>query len=475
MWIIHSVLGLMALLMVSSAVAVGPESRRERCWIDGYETSVRCVSISVPLSYEEPEGRHINLTAVVAPAISARPAADPLFVFPGGPGQAGSDLGRWLNTGFRHVHRDRDIVLVDVRGTGRSDALFCTLDDTQSFASASDFRRNMAACAARYQGRNLHYSAREITEDVERLRIALGYEQINLWGGSFGTRVAQHYARAYPDRIRAIVLDAAVPVGRSLFADAPIYAERAMHRIFAECDADDRCRAAYPHLREDFARLMAQADARGVSTTLPDPVTGRPVSIQMDRDVLAGLIRGGLYADFTRNLIPYAITQALDGDYRAVSGMAAATASWSVDTMALGMTVAYLCAEDGYQASGMASSALSHGFMRDSYYRMFEGACEVWPYEPLPQEMLTPPHVDVPALVISGENDPITPPESGERVAAMFGRTVHVVVPGGLHTNSSNPCVSRIMAEFIRDPQTGGRDHSCLRARPASFLTSPLG
>lgn len=471
-------LGALALLSVMSPARAQPEQRpaEERCWLSAYETPVRCVTLDVPFSYEEPQGESLALTAVVVPAVAANAAPDALFVFAGGPGQAGRELGGWLNTGFREILRDRDVVFVDVRGTGRSEPLNCDIGANIVALTPEEFARAMGACAQRHGARARHHSAREIVQDVERLRHALGYEQISIWGGSFGTRVAQHYARSYPNRVHAVILDAFSPAERSLFADAPRYAQHSLDLLFADCEQDTACHAAFPRLRQEFAQLLARAESAAITGTMPDPRTGEATSIRLDRDVVAGMVRGGLYADFTRSLVPLAIHRAAAGDIRPLMGLAAATASWSTDTMSLGMSMGYMCAEDMEQARRGAAGDVSFGFMRDSYFRFFERACAVWPYEPLPEEMLTRHPIDVPALVISGELDPITPTASGEHAFETFSSGAHVIVAGGQHTNSSDPCIARIMADFLRDPRTGGRDHGCLRERPhQTFLTSTLG
>jgi pimeloyl-ACP methyl ester carboxylesterase len=133
-----------------------------------------------------------------------------------------------------------------------------------------------------------------------------------------------------------------------------------------------------------------------------------------------------------------------------------------------------LCAEDWALARDAGPARRTGGFMRDGYYEIFDEGCELWPHETLPASMQQPFTTDVPALAISGELDPVTPPELAEQALRQFATSVHLVVPRGFHTNSHDPCVARIIASFLDDPVSGGREHGCVEATPPlRFLTGP--
>jgi pimeloyl-ACP methyl ester carboxylesterase len=465
---------LFALLLaaVAAAPAAAAEPRSASCHLGGFETPVRCVEIDVPLDYDDPDGRSIAITAAVVPATTARPAPDPLFVFAGGPGQAGTDFGPWLTTAFAPVRRTRDVVLVDFRGTGRSGALECRVPSFLDPDYATAARRALRDCARDYGPGLEHYTHREVVEDIERLRLALGTEKINLWGGSFGTRIAQHYVRKYGAHVRSAVLDAATPVGHSIFVTAPRTAEDALARLLADCAADAACAQNFPALASDFAGLLDQAEAGAVTANLHRPDTGRLTEVAFDRDGVASLVRGALYVELTRSMLPLAIAEAARGRLEPLVALGATTGEWSTSTMALGFTLGIVCSEDLAQSARGDRAELSAGFVRDSYYRGFVQFCAEWPTVPIPSEMLAPIASNVPALVISGEADPVTPPSLGETALAQFASGVHAIVPGGFHTNSASPCVASIIAAFLADPNAGGRDHACLEraAPPPSFF-----
>lgn len=466
------VLALLAVTAVPAAFASASDPRSVSCHLDGFETPVRCVELDVPLDYAAPEGRRISITAAVVPATTARPAPDPLFVFAGGPGQAGTGFGPWLTTAFAPARRTRDVVLLDFRGTGRSGALACAAPDSLIPDYATAVRQNVAECVRRYGPGLERFTHREVVEDVERLRESLGYGAINLWGGSFGTRVAQHYVRKYGAHVRSVVLDAATPVGTSIFETAPRTAQAAIERLFADCEADAACASAYPALADDFTALLARAEAGTLTAELRRPDTGRSMQVTLERDTVVGMVRGALYVELTRAMLPLAIAEAARGRLEPLTALGAATSEWSTDTMALGFTLGIVCSEDFARSAVNDRDKLSAGFVRDSYFRAFADFCAEWPAAPLPTDMLASLASDVPALVISGEVDPVTPPALGAATLAQFSTGVHAIVPRGFHTNSSSRCVATIIAGFLDDPSTGGRDHACLERAtpPANFL-----
>jgi pimeloyl-ACP methyl ester carboxylesterase len=457
-----------------SGLAFAAPLSETRCYVDGFETPVRCVSINVPLDYAAPLGEAIKISAAIVPAATARPAADPLFVFSGGPGQAATGMGPWLNSAFAPARRERDIVLFDIRGTGLSGALDCPFSLAAERDSAAAFKRDATACAAKLGPKVVFYSSREIVEDVERFRAALGFVRINIWGGSFGTRVAQHYTRRYGARVRAVVLDAATPVDDSIFESAPRYGQAALERMFNDCAKEAACASAFPNLRADFDVILQRAEASPIDAEIVEPRTGRVQRIAIDRDGAAGFVRGALYAGFTRSVAPYAIAQGARGNFGPLTALGAMTEEWSVETMSFGSMLGILCGEDQTRALAEKSVGHSFGFMRDSYIRLFAGACAVWPYRALPPEMFRAFRSNVPAMAISGAADPVTPPTAGEGALKMFGARVHVVVPNGFHTNSSSKCIADLIGAFLHDPATGGRDHACVaKITPPRFIVSP--
>jgi len=465
---------ILLLLSFASAAWAGPLNEHP-CHITGVETPVRCTTVSVPLDWSAPQGKHIDVTAVIAPALTSRPAEDPLVVLAGGPGQAASEMGPWLSSAFKDVRQTRDVVLFDMRGTGLSGKLDCAFDMTLGADSMVRIRRDAAACVARFGDDLRFYTHQEIVDDIDAWRAAAGIAKLNFWGGSFGTRIAQHYARKYPAHTRALVLDAATPVGMSIFESGPIDGQAALERLARDCDANKECATLAPNFLARFDSLLAKAQQHPIEFDAPDARTGELTHVSLDRDSVAGIVRGALYASITRTLIPYAVVRAEGGDVRPFLAMSAATNSWAADTQAIGMMFSIVCSED-VALSRRPGAVVSGGFMADLYFRTFAVACTDWPTKPFPLSMIQAMKIDRPALVISGDSDPVTPPRLGALALATFTSGVHAIVAGGLHTNSSRPCVAKIIASFVADPATGGRDHACLKhSTPPRFIVSATG
>lgn len=463
-----------ALSALLTAAASPPQPPGKSCYVDGFETPMRCVTITVPLDYDAPAAGTIEVTAAIAPATTAKPAPDPLFVFAGGPGQAATGMGPWLNTAFAPARRERDIVLFDIRGTGLSTPVACTISTDTGAGALATIRKDAAACAAKADRLAMFLSSREIVEDIERMRRALGVQRINLWGGSFGTRLSQHYARAYGKHVRAVVLDAATPTGSSIFLTAPHYGEEALQNLFSNCAADKPCATAFPSLKDNVATLRKQVESAPLTATATDPRAGLPVPVKIDLDTLTGNIRGSLYAGFSRSVLPYAITQSLRGNQAPLLALGAATGEWSIETMSFGSMLGVLCGEDVEIARRAPPTSRSHGFMGDSYYRVFEAGCSAWPHRALPEPMLRSFKSRIPAMAISGILDPVTPPAAAEVALAMFGRRNHVIIPYGFHTNSSSRCVAELIGKFLADPQAGAKDHACVaKITQPRFILSP--
>jgi pimeloyl-ACP methyl ester carboxylesterase len=463
---------ILSILLTAAAPPAAPASKS--CYVDGFETPLRCVTIAVPMDYDAPAGDTITITAAIAPATTAKPAPDPLFIFAGGPGQAATGMGPWLNTAFAPARRARDIVLFDIRGTGLSQTAPCEMSTGSKETFIEAFRRDAASCAARIGRLASFLSSREVVEDIERMRRALRLDRINMWGGSFGTRVAQHYARAYGRHVRAVVLDAATPVGNSIFATAPRYGEEALQRLLTDCSTDPACANSFPTLREDLNSLLQQVEKTPQTYQTADPRSGRPTEIRIDRDMVAGNIRGALYAGFSRSVLPFAITQSVKGNHAPMAALGAATGEWSVETMSLASMLGILCGEEVVLAGRIDPARRSFGFMRDSYYRTFEAGCAIWPHRQLPDDMLKPFTSKIPAMAISGVLDPVTPPASAAETLNMFGRRNHVIIPNGYHTNSSYRCIAGLIGEFLVDPQAGASDHDCVATiSPQRFILSP--
>lgn len=445
------------------------------CHIKDFEEEVRCGTLRVFENRQARTGRTIDLHLAVLPARRPESAPDPLFILAGGPGQGARGYAPLVEAAFKEVRRARDVVLVDVRGTGASNPLDCNLGDPLEFLSAEAL--DPAPCLDRLQGDSRFYTSEIIVDDLDDVRAALGYERINLWGGSYGTRTGLVYAQRHADHVRSVVLDGAAPFEIEL----PLYnagnSQRALDRLVADCAAEPECRAAFPRLSEELREVLARLDQRPVQVSVRHPQTGRTVDFTVSRSGFTSGIRGMLYVAVHASLVPFMVHEAAQGDFSTFAALSLQTAAWSTETMSLGMTLSVLCAEDVPRITDEAVEREVRGtFLGRSEIDVWRRMCSRWPHGPLPAEVDRVRPLQVPALILSGDLDPVTPPRWGEVMKAHFPGALHVIVPGTGHNTSTTGCVPDLIAQFIDKGSAAGLDAKCVqKVRRPPFVIDPSG
>ena len=446
------------------------------CHLEGFREEVLCGTLRVWENRAAHTGRTIDLKVAVIPALRPESAPDPLFVLAGGPGQGARRYAPFAESAFREVRRKRDIVLIDQRGTGDSNPLGCDLGDPLQMLESED-RMDPTPCLRTLQGDPRFYTTEPAMDDIDDVRAALGYEQINLWGGSYGTRAALVYARRHPEHTRSVVLDGAAPFALTL----PLYnawgSQRAMDRLLADCAAEPACRKAFPRLREEFAQVLARLEAGPVRTSLRHPRTGQPLELTVSRFTFASGLRGMLYTPTHASLIPHVIHAAAQGDLGPLAALNIETAAWSTDTMSLGMTLSVLCAEDVSRITQeQAEREIRGTFLGRAEIDTWRRMCSAWPRGPLPADVDKIRPLQIPTLILSGDLDPVTPPRWGEEMKKHFPGALHVVVPGAGHNTSTTGCVPDLIAGFVDQGSPAGLDSACVRkVRRPPFVIDPSG
>jgi pimeloyl-ACP methyl ester carboxylesterase len=462
----------------ASAEAEPAQAGLRPCSVDGITTQVLCTRIEVPRSRTDAALGTLFLEVTVVPARYRRAAPDPLFLLAGGPGQGARSYGRLAVRGFSEVNQRRDIVLVDLRGTGDSSRLACptaTSDPLAQLGADAGLSFDAAGCLAGLEEDPRNFGAVEQVADLEAVRRALGYGRINLWGGSYGTRTALWYARAFPESVRAVVLDGAVPPEVRFPSSVPVDGQASLERLFADCAADPTCRAAFPGLPERFAALLARLEAAPAEPRVIDPLTGAERRITVSRAGFAQALRVALYVPEQASLIPWTIVRAEAGDFGPAAALAAAGASWSTETMALGSTLTILCSEDLPRLTAFDLD-LADGFLGRAAIEPWQSWCAHWPRAEPPPGLDEVRPLTMPALILSGVLDPVTPPRWGEVMRQHFVAATHLTVPGGGHNVSFLGCMPQLVARFLDQGNSDGLDATCLEAiqRPP-FVTRATG
>jgi len=480
---IHAALPIVLATASAAACTGRPEAtaieRLQPCSADEGPTDAYCGTLSVYENRETRQGRRIGLKIVVLPALGTGAAADPLFFLAGGPGQGAAQMARAVRELFRGVHRLRDIVLVDQRGTGGSNPLNCRHDSNSLAALAEPEEASLARlkkCLEGYDADVRHYTTSIAMDDLDDVRAHLGYEQINLYGGSYGTRAALVYLRRHEERVRSVVLDGVAPPGMRLPLFAARDAQLALDRLLADCDADPACRAAHPDLSGRVRALVARLEENPARVRLTHPRTGVAEDVTIEARAVAAFLFGSLYNPLTASLVPTLLARAEQNDFQGLLALAFA-AEGLEENMSLGMQLSVLCAEDVPHVAAEDVEREGAGSVFGTHLMSSRlNACAIWPRGNVDPSFYEPITSDKPVLVLSGEVDPVTPPSWGDAVLPHLKNARHIIMPSTGHGVVATPCGNRIIRDFIDNASFEELDTSCVGSvrRPPFFLT-PAG
>jgi pimeloyl-ACP methyl ester carboxylesterase len=473
-------------LLLATALAAAPPLHAaevppglKACRLQGLEHDAWCGSLRRPLDPALPTGTQIDVHFAVLPALARNRKPDPVLFFAGGPGQSAIELAGPLSRMLARLSNRRDIVLVDQRGTGRSAPLQCAEDKpTQPLAHSVDPARQRArwqACRAQLMklphGDLRHYTTTVAMQDADAVRQALGAKQVNLMGGSYGTRAALEYMRQFPHAVRRAVIDGVAPPDMAMPAAFSTDNQAALDALIAACEADTACRSRHPTLRTDWRALLASLPR---AVTVQHPVTGAAERITLTRETVLGLVRQPLYVPALAAALPVALQAATQGRWEALVGLSAAMAGGSRLRMAEGMHFSVVCAED---LPRLAQSADAPGpDFGETSAQDYRQVCADWPRGVVPAAFYQLAPVPAATLVLSGGADPVTPPRHGERVArALGGKARHVVVAQAGHGVMAIGCMRDVLFRFIdaaSDDEALKVDAECARQipRPAAFV-----
>jgi pimeloyl-ACP methyl ester carboxylesterase len=468
-----------ALVLATTAAAQAPTFQERPC--DPPIEGMRCGTVQVPENRDQPGGRMLSLNVIVAPARSTAPARLALAFFEGGPGAAVTPGARWVAEEFPQLRGDRDLLFVDQRGSGGSAPLQCRFRDPadpQSYIDGYMPAPGVARCLEELRrGADLtRYGFIQHAHDMEAVRTALGYERLDLFGASYGTRGAMVYLRTYPRSVRSALLLGLVPPGFRQPADYARDTEAAFAGIAAECRADAACSAAFPNFEREAREVVRRLDDERGAAEIIDPETGRRVRLTIARGDFVETIRRMMYDPGPARTVPLVIHRAYLGDFRPVMRKALADRRGLADGIFWGLQLSITCTEDVPFIDQTAAAAENATTLLGDYrVRSQADACRGWPTYSVPADYHQPFPTDVPTLLISGEHDPVTPVRWGNMAAAAHSNSLHIIVPhaghgyGGLR---GTECVDSMVIRFFHQASVRGLDPApCLRGiRPPPFV-----
>ena len=466
------VLALFLFLQSASAVRQEPSKpiTLTDCKLGNFDA--KCGTLEVWENRATKKGRKINLKIVVLPATGDKREPDPLVYFAGGPGSAATEDALGIAPLFAEIRKQRDLLFVDQRGTGGSHGLDCTLfnpADLQSYFGHFLPLEDVRKCRTELESKaDLKlYTTTIAMDDMDEVRAKLGYEQINLFGGSYGTRAALTYLKRYPKRVRTAVLQGVSPTNHFLPGDYPIQTERALQGVLAECVADKVCNETFPNIKEKAKAVLDRLIKGPVEVEIPKPNSTERVKLLLSRDLAAEAIRYMLYNPVAASRIPLVLNLAAEGDF---GPLARAALSYRINLVATGSNGMYLtvtCAEDvPWIKPGEGEKAAVGTFLGDYRLRQQREACALWPRAEIERDYSQPIRSDAPVLIITGNWDPVTPPSNGDRVAKTLPNSLHLIVPSGAHGLGGLEgidCVTRLMREFVESGTNKSLDTSCVK------------
>jgi pimeloyl-ACP methyl ester carboxylesterase len=462
----------------TKAKAFGP---LQPCKVAGIDEELLCGKLTVYENRETRAGRTIDLKVVVLPSLDGNHAEAPLFHLEGGPGVAATGVANFYAKDGADYRRHRDVVLVDQRGTGESNPLSAAArtrspQDYLSEMYPVDYVKTLGQELEK-RADLTQYTTPIAMDDLDDVRAWLGYERINLFGLSYGTRAVLVYLRQHPERVRSAILMGVAPTYLKMPRHHARAAKRAIDLLFAECAAEEACHRAFPDVAREWNEVLERLGREPARVEYAPPDKSPKVTVEIQRDVFAEKIRNRMYSRESARKIPMIIHRAAAGDFGPFLKEVIPENRSEPDFIADGMYLSVTCAEDvpfiDQEEAAKANTGNPFGNYRvDQQTR----ACGLWPRGNIPADYHEPVDSNAPVLILSGEVDPVTPPERGEEVASHLPNSRHIVVPHGAHgvdglTNVE--CLDQVMLEFLAKGNAKELDTSCVESvRAPAFVTS---
>jgi pimeloyl-ACP methyl ester carboxylesterase len=431
----------------------------------------QCTTMKVPEDRARPNGRQLELAIAWVPAKSEG-APDPLFFIAGGPGQSALDSFPGIAPAFTELRKKRDVILVDQRGTGKSAPLVCKDSEGKSAVVDKDDYSLEAATAfaarcATLMSKNADlrfYTTTDAIQDLDDVRAALGAAQINLMGVSYGTRVAQQYAKRYPQHTRTVTIDGIVPNSLVLGNEHARNLERSLDSQFKRCQLAPGCEQKLGNPRAQLNAVMAELKAEPPLVTYRDAITGESKRERLTPGHVATLARMFAYAPQAAGLLPLELNEAAQGRYEPLMALSKLLVSTVGDQIMHGMQLSVICTEDAGELK--ADPADANSLLGVDLITTMAAQCGVWPKSQRPKDFRAPLAGNMPVLILSGEFDPVTPPRYGEEVLKTLPNGRHLVVRGQGHNVLPVGCLPKLFARFVETADAKSLDAKCLDTVP---------
>jgi pimeloyl-ACP methyl ester carboxylesterase len=473
-------------LVATRGAAQSASLKMEACGRPDLGAGARCGTMEVWENREAGSGRRIPIRFVVIPATGGGDGKEAIVYFAGGPGQTSTDFAPEVARELAAARDTRDLLVMDSRGTGASNPLPCEISvrgDLQSYLVEFFTPTGVERCAAALQGRAdvTQYHSAPVADDLEELRAALGYERLDLFGESYGTRTALVYLRRHPRHVRSILMFGAVPTDMRYPQPVAADAQAAIDGVFADCARDPGCRAAFPDPAADLRESLRRLESGPARAVVIDPMNGGTVPVRIPRERFVEALRYMTYVASSASLIPALVHRSARGDFGPAAEEALFWRMGLVSDASRGDYLAVTCPED----VAFVDTAEAAREARGTYFggwrvRDQQDACAVWPHPTLDASFAEPIRSDVPVLVVNGQMDPATAARHARRMLQGFPNGRLVMVPSAGHSTfgliGAEACWAALQVAFIRTADGRGLDASCMeRVHRPPFPTEITG
>ena len=463
-----------------------------------WDTEVDCGYVSVPENRAEDPENTIQLAVAIYRSHSDNPAADPVIYLQGGPG---SEAIEWTNEVYFNfiepLLAERDVIIFDQRGVGLSQPNLDCWEIKSTYLQEPEARSptelqaaytdGVQACRDRLANRGADlaaYTTVASAADVKDILTALGYEQANLFGASYGTRLALTIMRDHPQIVRSAILDSVLPLDVKLYNETSAKAEQVLQSLFAACAASADCQAAYPEWETNFVELVQTLNAEPVTIDLYDCCQEKWIEASFDGDKMIEAAIWALNWPEYAALLPKITYDLQAGDYTFAETYLQSTQENLDNDINLGVMFSINCHEQVFtttpeeMAADLAAHPLTEAWARSGVYNdpdTLFALCEMWPakpFEPKESEAITS---DIPTLIIAGQFDVVTPPSFAGQAAASLSNSYIFELPGQGHTPTvsvGEPCALNLVNRFLKEPAREPNSR-CLTADQAAEFVLP--
>jgi pimeloyl-ACP methyl ester carboxylesterase len=439
----------------------------------GATTAAYCTPFQAPENPDDASSRKIDLNLALVKADAEAADADIVVFLAGGPGQAAIENWPAVASALAPLRKHHHVLLLDQRGTGRSNPLTCTRkadadtagdERTDSTGALEALRRNTRECLAEVQQ---HADPRQYTtsvavHDLEAVRQALGAPQFDLVGVSYGTRMAQQYLMRHPDGVRSVVLDGIAPNELVLGEEFADNLENALKAHFSLCTLTPSCAKAFADPYASLIKLRDALRARPQGYDFRDPITFMPTHRRLDDFALAGLVRLFAYTPETAALLPLSIAEGLKGNYTPLAGQSELLTGDLSELRDNGMQTSVICAEDADLLTPRPQD--KDTVLGTMLIDVIKAQCEIWPRGTRPADFHTALKSDKPILILEGELDPVTPPKYGEQVLKGLTNARLLIAKGQGHNVIGRGCIPKIVEDFVNYLAPKDLDVACADA-----------